>query len=148
MEQGSRTKLGAALVVASVFASGVLIGYAVHDGGAIIPLAAETASATERAPLPEGQRYVPVYHSMNPTPDQLARIETIMVAHRERMNRLHEDFDVAREAYQSSYDALILETRDAIAAIFPEERQAEYRRRLEEYDLDRAEARAKRGRRQ
>jgi len=77
---------------------------------------------------------------MNPTPEQRVLLDSIMVVHRERMNRLHEEFGVAQRAYDASYDGLIQQTRDALAAVFPEERRAEYRRRLEvEYDRPRQE---------
>lgn len=141
MEQGSRTKLVAALVLASVFGSGLLVGFAV-DGGPAVAMTAEAPA--EAAPAPERRRRVPVYESMSPTEEQRVRIESIMAMHREEMNRLHDEFAVAQEAYQSSYDALIQDTRTAITAVFPEERRAEYRQRLEEFDRRRAEERAKR----
>ncbi len=142
MEQGSRTKVLAALVLASVFGSGLLVGVAV-DGGPAVAMTAEPPAA-EEAVAPERRRRVPVYESMSPTEEQRVRIESIMSMHREEMNRLHDEFAVAQQAYQSSYDALIQDTRDAITAVFPEERRAEYRQRLEEYDRRRTEERAQR----
>jgi hypothetical protein len=146
MEQGSRTKLIAAFVLLLVFGSGLVVGYALDGRGPGMSASAEAVagdgSAGERRP------WVPVYQSMNPTPEQLAVIESIMASHRERMNLLHEEVDVAQQAQQTRYDALIQQTRNAITAVFPEERRAEYRRRLEAYDRERAAERAKRGDRQ
>ena len=141
MEQGSRTKLVAALVLALVFSSGLLLGYAA-DGG---PADTITAEATAQE-APGGRRpYVPVYESMNPTRAQRTVMDSIMDAQRGKMNLLHEEFDVQQQIYNTSYDALIQETRDAITIVFPEERRAEYRRRLEERDRQREEERAQQG---
>src|SRR5688572_1236675 len=113
MEQRTRTRLVAALVLASVFASGVLLGYAADRGAAV---AVASVGSNGDAPT-ERRRRVPVYELMNPTDDQRVVIDSIMREHRDEMNRLHADFDVAQRAYQSSYDALIQDTRDAIAAV-------------------------------
>jgi hypothetical protein len=142
MEQGSRTKLVAALVLALVFASGILIGYAA-DGGAAVAMTVEPTGG--EVPVPARRPYVPQYESMNPTLAQRTVIDSIMSAQRTKMNLLHEEFDVAQQIYQTSYDALIQRTRDAIALVFPEERRAEYRRRLEENDRQRAQERALQG---
>ena len=68
-------------------------------------------------------------------PEQRVVLDSIMREHRAEMNRLHADFDVAQRAYRTSYDALIQDTRDALAAVFPPEQRAEYRRLLY-YDAD------------
>ncbi len=140
MEQGARTKVVAGLVLALVFGSGLLLGFAAQGGAAD----AMTVEARDvEAPTPERRRRPPVYESMNPTPEQRLLMDSIMVAHRERMNVLHDEFNVAQQAYRTSYDGLIQQTREAITAVFPEDRRAEYRRRLEEeYDRPR-EAREK-----
>ena len=142
MEQGSRTKLVAGLVVALVFGSGLLLGYAANGG----PAEAMTVESSTDDGQSTGRRNRPyVYETMNPTAEQRARMDSIMVVHRARMNVLHEEFGVQQQAYDASYDAIIQQTRDALAAVFPEERRAEYRRRLEEeYDRPREE-RARQG---
>jgi hypothetical protein len=145
MEQGSRTKLVAALVLALVFGSGLLVGYAV-DGGSSAVAAAPEAASGEGARDPGRRRRVPVYESMNPSPEQKARMDSIMNAHQEKMNLLHAEYGVAQQAWTATFDALIQDTRDAITAVFPEERRAEYRRRLEEYDRRREAERAARDR--
>jgi len=140
MEQRTRTRLVAGLVLASVFASGVLLGYAADRGAAVA--VASVASEGEPVPPTERRRRVPVYELMEPTDEQRVVIDSVMREHRAHMNQLHEDFDVQRTAYQTSYDSLIQNTRDAIAAVFPPEQRAEYRRLLAENDRRRAAERA------
>lgn len=140
MEHRNRTRLVAALVLASVFASGVLLGYAADRGAAVA--VASVTSSDGGAPSAERRRRVPVYELMSPTDEQRVVIDSIMREHRAEMNRLHADFDVAQRSYQTSYDALIQDTRDAIAAVFPPEQRAEYRRLLAENDRRRAAERA------
>jgi hypothetical protein len=138
MEHRTRTRLVAALVLASVFASGILLGFAA-DRGASVAVASVTSSD---APSGERPRRVPVYELMSPTDEQRVVLDSIMREHRAEMNRLHADFEVAQRAYNTSYDALIQETRDALAAVFPPEQRAEYRRLLAENDRRRAAERA------
>ncbi len=139
MQQPTRTRLVAGLVLASVFASGILLGYAADRGAAVA-----VASVTSEAPPPPTgeRRRVPVYELMDPTEEQRAVLDSIMREHRGKMNRLHADFEVQRTTYQTSYDALIQETRDALAAVFPPEQRAEYRRLIAENDRRRAAERA------
>jgi hypothetical protein len=138
MEHRTRTRLVAALVLASVFASGILLGFAA-DRGAAVAAASVTSSD---APSGERPRRVPVYELMSPTDEQRVVLDSIMREHRAEMNRLHADFEVAQRAYRTSYDALIQDTRDALAAVFPPEQRAEYRRLLAENDRRRAAERA------
>jgi hypothetical protein len=139
MEHRNRTRLVAGLVLGSVFAAGALVGFAA-DSGAAVAVASVTAES-QAAPAERGRR-VPVYMLMEPTDEQLVVLDSIMREHRADMNRLHADFDVAQRAYQTSYDALIQDTRDALAAVFAPEQRAEYRRLLAENDRRRAAERA------
>jgi len=139
MEHRTRTRLVAALVLASVFASGILLGFAADRGAAV---AAASVISDGDAPSAERPRRVPVYELMSPTDEQRVVLDSIMREHRAEMNRLHADFEVAQRAYNTSYDALIQETRDALAAVFPPELRAEYRRLLAENDRRRAAERA------
>jgi hypothetical protein len=100
------------------------------------------ASESEATPAPERSRRVPVYELMEPTDEQRFVLDSIMREHRAEMNRLHADFEVAQRAYRTNYDALIQDTRDALAAVFPPEQRAEYRRLLAENDRRRAAERA------
>jgi hypothetical protein len=137
MEQGSRTKLVAALVLALVFGSGLVVGFAVDDSGPSLASPADASEGEARRP------WVPVYESLNPTPEQRVVIEAIMAEHRKATNLLREELDVAQHAYDANLDAIIQKTRDAITEVFPEDRRAEYRRRLEERDRRREEERAR-----
>jgi hypothetical protein len=141
MEHRTRTRLVAALVLASVFASGILLGFAADRGAAV---AAASVTSDGGAPSAERPRRVPVYELMNPTDEQRVVLDSIMREHRAEMNRLHADFEVAQRAYNTSYEALIQDTRDALAAVFPPEQRAEYRRLLAENDRRRAAERASR----
>jgi hypothetical protein len=58
------------------------------------------------------------------------------------MNALDKEYREARHRYQASYDAVVRETRDAIAGVFPADVAAEYRRLLTEFDLRREAERA------
>ena len=136
MEQGSRTKLVAALVLASVFGSGILLGYAADRDANAMVIASE-APAGDAAPA-ERRRRAPVYEQMNPTLEQRGLIDSILRVHRDEMNRLHAEFDVLQQEYQKHYDAVIQDTREGIAAVFPPEQAADYRRRLAEDDERRA----------
>jgi hypothetical protein len=139
MEHRNRTRLVAGLVLGSVFAAGALVGFAADRGAAVA--VASVTSESQAAPAERGRR-VPVYMLMEPTDEQLVVLDSIMREHRADMNRLHADFDVAQRAYQTSYDALIQDTRDALAAVFAPEQRAEYRRLLAENDRRRAAERA------
>jgi hypothetical protein len=141
MEHRTRTRLVAALVLASVFASGILLGFAADRGAAV---AAASVTSDGVAPSAERPRRVPVYELMSPTDEQRVVLDSIMREHRAEMNRLHADFEVAQRAYNTSYESLIQDTRDALAAVFPPEQRAEYRRLLAENDRRRAAERASR----
>ncbi|MGE0157861.1 MAG: hypothetical protein AB7T31_00540 [Gemmatimonadales bacterium] len=142
MEHRTRTRLIAGVVLASVFGSGVVVGYAADRGAAVAVASVAPAGAARPT---EGRPRVPVYELMSPTDDQRVVLDSIMREHRADMNRLHADFDVAQRAYRTSYDALIQDTRDALAAVFPPEQRAEYRRLLAENDRRRAAERAASG---
>lgn len=138
-EPGRRTKLMTAAVLTLVFGTGVLLGVAA-DRAAVsgVPEVSNGGPPPERAAAiqveGERRRRPPIYERMNPTPEQSLVIDSIMRAHREKMNQLHAEFRVARDVYETSFDALVLETREAIAAVFPPEKRDEYRRLLAQRD--------------
>jgi hypothetical protein len=143
MDRGSRTKLVTALVLGAVFGSGLLLGFAADspfDGdvnqAAVLdsPRSSEAGGERPRRPM--------VYEQLHPSPDQTAVIDSIMTMHRQRMNALDKEYREARHLYQARYDALIQETRAAIAGVFPPEVATEYRRLLAEFDERRAAERA------
>jgi len=136
-----KTKVVTAIMLALVFGSGVLLGFAADRTTAAVAAPTNSPDASVPAPAPaetEPRRRPPVWEQMHPSAEQTVVIDSIMVVQRERMNKLHAEFRVARDVYETNYDALIRETREAIAAVFPPEEAAEYRRLLEESDRRRA----------
>jgi hypothetical protein len=141
MEHGSRTKLLSAVVLAVVFGSGALLGYAA-DSNPLVPAAGIAAAAEadgEGAREPRTQRYV--YEQLERTPEQDAAIEEIFRFHRHLMNELHRDFDVVQSGYEADFNVLVVQTREAIALVFPPDQRAEYRHLLAEFDERREQAR-------
>jgi Spy/CpxP family protein refolding chaperone len=146
MERGVRTKAVTALVLAAVFCSGLLLGYAADTR-----LLSETPSAAGQPAVgdrqggerPETRQRRPlVYEQLNPTPAQTAVIDSIMHVQRQRMNALDKEYRDVREQYDGRYNALVQETREAIADVFPPEVAEEYRRLLAEFDRLREAERA------
>jgi hypothetical protein len=142
---GVKTKVVTALVLTLVFSSGVLLGVAADRAAVGSPSSAVAAPVTSQAAADapaqgdgERPRRPPVWEQMHPTAAQTVVIDSIMGVHRERMNKLHAEFRVARDVYETNYDALIRETREAIAAVFPPGEAEKYRRLLEESDRRRA----------
>jgi hypothetical protein len=143
MERGSRTKLIAGLVLGVVFGSGLLLGYAA-DRGFVADTASRPAEVTtdERDGQQPRERRPLVYEQLNPTPAQTTVIDSILRVHRERMNKLDREYRDARHHYQASYEAVVQETREAIAGVFPPDVAEEYRRLLAEFDRRRERAAA------
>jgi Spy/CpxP family protein refolding chaperone len=144
MEHGSRTKLVTAIVLALVFGSGVLLGYAADSN--LFPSAevAAAAEAADGADAGQARRRGYVYEQMARTPEQDSAIDHIIRSHRDLMNQLHRDFDAAQIEYEANFDALVSETREAIALVFRPEQRAEYRHLLAEFDERREADRAAR----
>ncbi|HET9949423.1 MAG TPA: hypothetical protein VFQ22_10920 [Longimicrobiales bacterium] len=144
MEHGARTKLLSALVLALVFGSGVLVGYA---SDRTLHLAEEPAEeSADTISSAQHERRQPVYAQLEPNAEQTAQIDSILRVNRKRINELHEEFRKQQEAYQANYDAVILEVREAIAQVFPPDVREEYRRLLAESDARRAERDGERAR--
>ena len=120
MEHGSRTRLVTAVMLAVVFASGVLLGVA-GDGNLF---AAERQGGKQR-----------MYEQVGPTADQMVFIDSIVKDHRASMRALHQEF---RLAYDPLYDAVIQDTRRGIKDVFSEEQAAEYQVLLDEFDQRKA----------
>lgn len=136
MEHGARTRLMTALVVAVVFGAGVLVGAAAEG---TIASAAPTEAVTNDdgdTPREERRRRTPMYEQVGPSAEQSARIDSIMVEHRARMDALHTEF---RSAYDPRYRALVVEAREAIKGVFGDEQADAYQRLLDEWDARRAE---------
>ena len=129
MEHGSRTRLTTALILLVVFASGVLLGFAA-DGrlGAAPALSLSAADTTESE---EDLPGTPMSRQVEPTEEQLARIDSIVKVHRARTNALDKE---TRAVYRQGFREILLETREAIKGVLTPEQAAEYQRLLDEYD--------------
>jgi Spy/CpxP family protein refolding chaperone len=141
MEHGSRTKLLTVAVLALVFGSGVLLGFAA-DSNLFASAEVAELSAEVGIPAAEPRTRGYVYERMERTPEQDAAIDVIIRSHRELMNQLHRDFDAAQAEYEANFNALVSDTREEIALVFPPDRRAEYRHLLAEFDARREADRA------
>lgn len=151
MEQGARTRLVTALILAVVFGSGVLLGLAadsqLHAEAAVPPSTAVATpeEAEEAAPAEEAgseetapteRRYT--YQRVGPNEEQLARIEVIVAEWRAD----REAFDSeSRERWEAVRREMVLETREKIKAVLTPEQAAEYQRLLDEWEAEQAAAR-------
>jgi hypothetical protein len=129
-------------VLAVVFASGVVVGYAVDSNAAPSPTALVEATAIGGEREEQRRRRGPVYQQIEGTEEQGAQIDIIVASHRQLMNELHADFDKAQAEYEANYDAILYRTRELIAQVFEGEQRAEYRRLLAAYDRAREAERA------
>lgn len=144
MQHGSRTKLITAVVLALVFGTGMLVGYAV-DGGGGAEAAVAPSRGSESTAAARTTHRSPVYEQLHPTPEQTERIDSILRDHRDQMVEIHDELRTARQTYQAKYDAVIQDTREAIAGVFPPEEATRYRKLLAEFDRARERERASQG---
>jgi hypothetical protein len=142
MEHGLRTKLVTAVVVSLVFGSGMLVGYAADGGNGVEAAVVPSKDEGQGSPAAAPPHRTPVYEQLHPSPEQTARIDSILKDHRAQMVQIHDDFRAARETYQTKYDAVIQDTREAIAGVFPPDEAATYRELLAEFDRARQQERA------
>jgi len=131
MEQGFRTRVVTALILAAVFTAGVLLGVAVDSNLRAQPAENVVEATEDGGSLNEHRRRQPVYRQVAPNETQLALIDSIVKAHRARTNALD---DGLRAEYRSGFRVILLETREAIKSVLTPEQAAEYQRLLEEYD--------------
>lgn len=130
MEPQSRTRLVTALVLLTVFGSGVLLGLAADSNANAV--AAEVVTAVpDTASDEDPPRRRPLYAQVEPNESQLAVIDSIVKEHRARTNALDEQFRI-------DFRAIVLGTREAIKGALRPEQAAEYQRLLDEYDARRA----------
>ena len=132
MEHVSRTRLTTALVLAVVFVSGVLLGFAADGrlGAAPVPTSAPV-EALEPTEGEDDQRGTPMSRRVNPTDAQLSLIDSIVSVHRARTNALDK---ATRVTYRQGFREILLETRAAIKGVLTAEQAGEYQRLLDEYD--------------
>lgn len=131
MEHATRTRLTTALVLAVVFGAGVLLGVAADsqlgaEQGTVVA-AAEGTEAPERVDRPG----TPLSRQVDPTPEQLALIDSIVLEHRARTNALDKE---TRRAYRRGFREILLQTRESIKGVLTTEQAAEYQRLVEELD--------------
>lgn len=147
MSQATRTRLVTAFVLAAVFGTGVLVGFAADsslDAETPEPVASATVddnSTAANAGSEEGAEEVEperryTFHEVGPNEVQLARIYEIVDEHRARTNALDEEI---RDGFRADFRAILLETREAIKGVLDADQAAEYQRLLDERDA-RAEA--------
>jgi Spy/CpxP family protein refolding chaperone len=129
MEHAARTRLTTALVLAVVFGAGVLLGVAADSQLGAEPgaTAAEEIQAPERVDRPG----TPLSRQVDPTPEQLALIDSIVLEHRARTNALDKE---TRRAYRRGFRDILLQTRESIKGVLTPEQAAEYQRLVEELD--------------
>lgn len=145
MSQATRTRLVTAFVLAAVFGTGVLVGFAAdssldaetpeHAATAPVEDASEASEATDGEEGEEAEterRYT--FHEVGPNEEQLARIYEIVDEHRARTNALDEEI---RDGFRADFRAILLDTREAIKGVLTAEQAAEYQRLLDERDAAR-----------
>lgn len=132
MDRLLRTRLATVVVLAAVFAAGVLMGLAADRTLGAAPAAEDgdrpEARSEERRPA--------LYEQVDPTAEQSAVIDSIVGDMRTAMKALHAEF---RAAYDTRYAALIRETREAIKGVLTPEQAQAYDSLVAERDRQRAE---------
>lgn len=119
MDRLLRTRVTTALVLAVVFGSGVLLGFAADRTMVAAPAETGTRVDDDEEETP---RRVPMYEQVGPDAAQKMVIDSIVQEYRVAMKGLHAEF---RTAYDSRYQALVNETRAAIKGVLtPEQAQA------------------------
>ena len=138
MEHGSRTRILTAVMLAVVFASGVLLGLAVDSN--LIAESPEIASKSPDGEEPERERRRSyIYEQVEPTPEQQVVIDSMMKVYIESRESLQEDLRKGYRKLRSSYNPLGENIRSAIKDVFSEEQAAEYQALLDDFDRRRAE---------
>lgn len=132
MDRLLRTRLTTAVVLAVVFGSGVLLGFAVDRS--LLATPAETATRTRDEG--ESPRRVPMYEQVGPDSAQKMVIDSIVQDYRGAMKGLHAEF---RAAYDTRYRALVDETRAAIKSVLTPEQAQAYDSLVAERNRQRAE---------
>ena len=134
MEHSSWTRLVTALVLAAVFGTGVLLGFAADSD-----LDAETHDGVESSAVAGGataeetaERRPPQYTLVDPNEAQLSRIDSIVAEHRARTNALVEQNEETRAQYREDFAAIVHATREAIKGVLSPDQASEYQRLLDE----------------
>ena len=143
MEQGAKTRLTTAIILAVVFGSGVLLGLAADSSllaepsvvqGAPEQEAADSESSADEQAESDGARRF-IYHQVDPNEEQLASIEVIVAEMRARRDAFD---DESRARWQEGRREFVLEAREAIKDVLSPEQAADYQRLLDEWEAERA----------
>lgn len=142
MEHGSKTRLATALILAAVFSSGVLLGFAADSNLGAEPaaedvVATESDTSTEEESGEESPRRRGLYMQVEPNEEQLVNIDPIVEMFTARLGALNEAFDEVRAKYDADRRALSLETREAIKSELTAEQAAKYQKILDDWDARR-----------
>lgn len=138
MERTARARLQTALILAVVFGSGMLLGFAADRR-----LESDQADPDQVAEDVGRERRGPMYEQVGPDEEQRILIDSIVKDYRDAMKALHAEF---RAAYNPRYDALVRETREAIKGVLTPEQRAAYDSLIAEREKDRAERGARESR--
>lgn len=131
MDRLLRTRLTTALVLAAVFAAGLMLGLAVDRSLVVTP----AEPGRPEPETPSGSRR-PMYEQVGPSDAQKIVIDSIVQEYRTAMKALHAEF---RAAYDPRYRALVDETRSAIKGVLTPEQGLAYDSLVAERDRQRAE---------
>ena len=144
MEQGVRTRLVTALILAGVFTAGVLLGLAADSRlsaeapASVAVIEPESTDEPEAESVaddePETERKY-IYHQVDPNEEQLARIGIVVAEWRAEREAFDEE---SRTRWEQGRREFVLETRNAIKAALSPEQAAEYQRLLDEWEAARA----------
>lgn len=126
-----RARLATAAILLLVFASGALVGMALDGGAEASPATATTEGEAVSEEPEQPERRGRIFDQVNPSPEQKAKMDSIVVFHRERMRALNEEF---REAYYPRFYGLIDEARVRIKQEMTAEQAAKYDSLLAEFD--------------
>jgi len=118
----NRARLLSLGVLAIVFGSGIVVGFAWDRRvDAAEAEAYRVAQPDERSEVraegddEPGERRRPMYEQVGPTAAQRGRIDSIVEAYREDVRIFHKD---SRRSYEDGMRALVLEARGAIRGVF------------------------------
>lgn len=126
----NRARLLSMAVLAIVFGSGIVVGFAwdrrLDAAEAEAYRSAQSEVATEsRAESDEGrtERRRPMYEQVGPTDAQRLRIDSIVAAYREDVRGFHRQ---SRKSYEDGMRARVLQARGAIRDVFGPEQAEMY----------------------
>ena len=122
-----RARLVTVAVLAIVFGSGIVVGFALDRRWTPAPRSVEgerlesgaTAAADDDNERP--RRYL--FDRVDPTPEQRMRIDSIVAAYQSDLRAFHRE---SRRFYDEGTRALVVETREAIMGVLTPEQAARY----------------------